>query len=204
MRLPENEGQALSSFVCQPVTVDREDVAQEIELAKLMGVARPSARLIRLSLEAEANTSMSFSGDPGSMATPVTGSRPIASPEVLERLMEWVETQPVDIAAEVLRFLGGNVDDELALDHLMKYLGRRGVITDNSPKPRHQPSLAGLLFEYCRTPRTRQELYDYARAIGHTAKRPEASVRQFLRRYTRTGAIVQDGAADVFTTKELN
>lgn len=166
-------------FILQAPTVDKDDIDQEMELLKLQGV-RVSRRIVTLRLSQ--NAEATFQGDPGSIASPIT-TRSLPPHEVVNQLIEWAIEQSAEVSRAVLDFLAEPDDDQL--DDLVARLKKSGAIARKSPPKAKNGMLSQVLFTYIsEKARTREELYAYARTL-HQAERPEAAVRQYLRRAVR-------------------
>ena len=169
-------------FILQSVEIDRDDIDQEMALLRLMGL-KPNRRIVtaKLSLNAEAL----FQGDPGNIASTIV-NRSLPPVEVVQRLIEWSIDQSDDIGKLILDFLAEPDDDRL--DEVIDQLKSTGII-----RGKVVSSGRGLLSEtltiyLSERPRSKDELYEYARVI-HSAKRPEAAVRQYLRRALKQGQL---------------
>lgn len=171
-------------FVLQATVVENADVEQEVALLELQGF-KVSRHIVRLRL-AQENRGLVFQGDPGSMAEPIAVNR-MAPRAVVEQLIEWATEQDHDLARQVLDFIA-EPDEEL-LNAIVLRLKRAKLVSTDQPTDRPAGTLSAVLTTYIRQkPRTKEELYDYARTL-HQAERPEAAVRQFLRRAVRTNVL---------------
>lgn len=168
-----------SPFVLQSSVVESADIDQEVALLQLQGI-KVSRRIVRLRLAQD--TQLVFQGDPGSIAQPID-VRQLPPREVIERLIEWAIEQSNELSREVLDFLAE--PDEDRLTSIIKKLPPPA----ETPEKRNPGTLSHTLTLYLeKAPRTKEELYSYTRTL-HQAARPEAAVRQYLRRAERAGEL---------------
>jgi hypothetical protein len=173
-------------FILQARVVDKEDVEQEAHLLRLQGI-EPNRRIIRMKLSQGEPT---FSGDPGALATPIATTR-IPPTVVIEMLLSWaLQHRDELVTFQVLDFL--DEPDEVKLDLLVRQL------KGEKEKPVKERSLSEALYAFIlQSPgRNIEDIYEFARTI-HQSKRPEAAVRQFLRRAVREGRVIKD--VDTYT-----
>lgn len=178
-------------FILQARIVDQEDVNQEAALLRLQGIM-PNRRIIRLKMSQGEPT---FSGDPGSLAQPISTVK-IAPMEVIEMIISWALQQVPELAKEILDFL--DEPSETVLQALIERVRQDipgGSVKRTSAAP---GSLSAVIFKYLQEPKHIDELYELARGI-HTAERPEAAVRQYLRRAVRAGKVTKSGDTYVAT-----
>jgi hypothetical protein len=179
------EAQFDEPFRLQSPVVDREDVEQEAELLKLQGIT-PNRRIIRMRLTQHSGELL-FQGDPGTLAQPIASTTvpPVA---VVEMLVSWAIQQSDEVATAILGFLDEPSDAHL--DKVVTKLKKAGLVTTPAKGSKNRGSLAEALARYlAQGPRSKDDLYAYARTIHH-AERPEAAVRQFLRRGLKNGTLV--------------
>jgi len=170
-------------FILQASIVDNDDIDQEMALLKLEGITA-SRRIVSMKLMQKSEAL--FQGDPGAMASPII-TRTLPPAEVVQMLISWATQQDNDIAQAILDFLVE--PDEEELETLVKLLKRQGLA--HKTKPAAKAVLSDTLTAYLsKRPRSKEELYDYTRTM-HTANRPEAAVRQYLRRATRSGLLIE-------------
>lgn len=175
--------------IVQMSPVLREDVNQEAELLKLQGIT-PNRRILALRMQ---QRELTFSG-------PLEDARPIPqlgpsqpTEDVLEALVDWTLEQISEVQAQMFEFLE-NPDD--LFDETISLLRGFELIT-GSQKPPKELAFADILRS--NLPATRQELYRMGRELLPTTRRPEATVRQWIRRMLRDDSI--DVTDDVITWK---
>lgn len=170
-------------FVLQASVVEKEDVDQEMALLKLQGITA-SRHIVMMKLMQKSEAL--FQGDPGAIAQPII-SRTLPPSEVVQMLINWAVHQNQEISRAVLDFLEEPNDDEL--ETLVSLLQSAGLA--RKVKPSSNGRLSDTLTAYLlKKPSTKEELYEYTRTI-HQATRPEAAVRQYLRRAVSNGLLVE-------------
>lgn len=179
-------------FVLQAAEVDREDIDQEIALLELQGIT-VNRRIVRMRMMQR--TEALFQGEPGLIVQPMN-VRSLPSDETIDQLLEWAIEQSREVTKLVLDFLAE--PDDNTLEDVVKQLAAHGLIQGSTKAPKG--NLTETMLAYiAEKPRTKEDLYAYARTM-HNTKRPEATVRQFLRRTTRNNQLVEiDG---LYTIKE--
>jgi hypothetical protein len=171
-------------FILQAAEVDRQDVDQEMELLRLMGL-KPNRRIVTARLSQV--TEGIFQGDPGSLASPIV-TRTLPPVQVVQQLIAWAIDQSDEISKIILDFIVEPDDDQL--EGIINQLSDAGLLKSKKQKTAGKGILSETLTAYiAERPRTKEELYDYARVI-HQAKRPEAAVRQYLRRAVSNGQLI--------------
>lgn len=186
-----------SSFIIQAPTVDEDDVEQEAALLRLMGKT-PSKALIRKKLQVYG--AALFSGElPFASAMPGTSVGDYSSypsEEVVQVLGDWARTQPKGLAMAVMSFIEDPSEEQL--QDILRLI-RKTPEAKQYRQAQGNNSFSAMLKNFILTgkgSRSIEELYEYARTV-HSAKRPEATVRQALRRLIREGIIekarTQDG-----------
>lgn len=163
--------------VLQLSVITPEDIAQEAELLKLLGVANPNKSIIAKRL---ATRELFFGEGELSNAQPLTSPRPQAPDHVLEALVDYALENEAHTAA-IMAFLDSPED---MINETLELLGL-------AEKKIKTTSLSSILENAL--PATLPELYSLARSIIQT-ERPEATVRQWYRRGTRNGhlTLVED------------
>lgn len=174
-----------------PLTVPplyRDDILQEAELLKLEGKT-PSLRLLRK--RAEAYEALLFADYLPSGATEIIWEGPqLPDFEVVEAIVNWAMEQAEATREKVLTFLEDPTEE--GLKTLLPQIQLQ------APQKIKGGSLAQAILRLLSTrPHTKQELYEYARS-EHQAKRPEATIRQLVRRLTREGKI-QEVSHDTYS-----
>lgn len=171
--------------------VDEDDVNQEVELLKLMGIEKPNKSIIRARL-AKARELLYSEKLPRSARVLEYGLDDTSNLSLsqIEQLTEWALEQEDETACEmVLGFLDN--PSEAALATILKYLVNHNLISRSnkklaSKKTTEQPksvSLGSLILKTlsCEHQTPIEQLYELGRSVLHS-NRPEAAVRQALRR----------------------
>jgi hypothetical protein len=171
---------------------DLSDLRQEAELLKLTGVQKPSLRL--LYQRAKRQEALLFDDWLPATAQPVQWSSHVALPssEDIQRLVSWAIEQEATISEAIFDFLED--PDDTKLPALISRLRKAGAIP-KAPQPKKpaRHSLAGFILRRLEEGQaTLDNLYEAVRLI-HTSARPEAAVRQVLRRLIRQGKVQSDG-----------
>lgn len=167
-------------YIIQSPVIDRDDINQEAELLKLEGVINPSKSLIAKRLANQQPASL-FQGEIGSIARPLEVS-PGVNIIALERLVQWSIVQSERIQQAVTAYLDDPNDE--VFGRTIKILQEEGIIKIEPKPPANAFSFSAALIRLLeREPKGLEihDLYTWARGI-HSAKRPEATVRQTLRR----------------------
>lgn len=161
--------------------VSKDDIEQEAALLRLMGKT-PNKALIykRLSRqeaifdEVPVGASLLWDDDPHT------------DPAVTEALVDWALQQTDAVAGLIFEFLEEPTDEAMA--EVLKNLKAQGVEIFQ-PDTHKEKSLTQVILDLLKTrPHTIQELYDVSRSI-QPSNRPEAAVRQILRRLTKHSQI---------------
>lgn len=177
--------------VVQLPVVDIEDVRQQAELLKLTGVTHVSYGLLRRRMQPREQI---FQGDVD--ALPLPGTPPLPDPDVIETLLEWTLAQVSEVQAQMFAFLE---DPDTEFDETVEFLVSAQIL--QSPKRHsHGRELSTAALFLAALPATKLELYAYARSILTSTRRPEATVRQWLRRSLETELVVVTD--DVISRKE--
>lgn len=159
--------------------LDPDDVNQEAALLRLQG-KNPRLSLLRKRMSHEEDT---FDEVPFGSAP--LWEDPGYDQSVTDQLVEWALSQSLDIADRIFEFLEQPSDEDLP--PLFKYLVRSGI-TLHQPKSSAQSSAQILLSALRVRPHDPGELAQIIRSL-YPSKRPEALVRQFLRRYQKSGIL---------------
>ena len=169
--------------------VERQDIDQEVALLKLQGVEHPNRSLIYKRLARQEFAS--FDEMPESMSfSPVFDSGPETDPFVIERLVNWAMEQEDDIATIVFEFLDEPSED--SLQDAMTRLTDAGISLEEVQPTKEKTLTEFLLDRLFHNDFTVDELYSLART-EYISRRPEAAVRQFIRRLSAAGRIIQHG-----------
>lgn len=169
--------------------VSSDDLEQEAALLRLQGVQNPSKRLIHKRLSRAEGI---FSEIPLGSA-PLWSEEPVPDRNVTEALVDWALQQSDEISDIVFNFLDHPEDQDL--DEVIASLKTLGVeIYSFKRKKQSTPrSLTQIIIaELKKHPQTTQALYELARNIQPT-RRPEAAVRQILRRLDKSGEVTVSG-----------
>jgi hypothetical protein len=170
-------------FVLQSATVDQDDIDQEIALLELQGIT-VNRRIVRMRMMQR--TEGLFQGEPGLIAQPME-VRSLPSDETVDDLLDWAIEQSAEITRLVLDFLAEPDDDRL--ENVVQQLSAAGLIKGSTKGPRG--NLTETMLHYiAEKPRSKEDLYAYARTM-HNTRRPEATVRQFLRRAVRSNQLAE-------------
>lgn len=174
-----------------PVEVDPQDINQEIELLKLEGIKNPSRSLIERRMKNHQPllfgiTTESFINEPLPWQT-----RSITSLEDTSALTEWALSKSDRIQDLILNFLEEPKEDEV--DQIISQLEKEGIEIHRSISIKEIPLWKQLLDQiqdrgFC----TISELYEYGRSYITFSKRPEAAVRQAIRRLLKAGLIIKE------------
>lgn len=159
--------------------LDPEDLKQEAELLRLQGIT-PRMSLLRKRMLHQEET---FDEVPFGSSS--LWEEPGYDQSVTEKLVTWALSQSLDIADRILLFL--EQPEEQELPSLFRFLRKAGVTLHES-KPTTQSSSQILLSALKVRPHDPDELVQIVRSLN-PSKRPEALVRQFLRRYQKSGII---------------
>ncbi len=161
--------------------IDHQDVLQEAELLRLQGKI-PNLRIIRKRL----SRGVLLYDLPPEDAQPFEESP--YDPEVTEALIDWALQQTEKIQERIFLFLEEPTHE--AVPSLLIFLRRQNIplnLIDTAPTG----SLSKLLMRTLHEPQYLDDLYELARR-SHVSERPEAAVRQFIRRAQKEGKILQD------------
>lgn len=104
---------------------------------------------------------------------------------VTEKLVDWALAQSLEIADRIFEFLEEPTEEDLP--KLISFLGKSGVTIHKASAPKIS-SASILLKALAIRPQEPEELVKIIRSLN-PSKRPEALVRQFLRRYQKSGVI---------------
>lgn len=162
---------------------DREDVEQEMALQRLLGKEpkRPPRSVVY-------GREMSYGLITPDGVPPLdTGSS--VNMEALETLMEWLQTQSDQIQVAVLAFLA-DPENTRRWKTVARLINIVEIPQPSPEEKRRSQSLVGLILRVL--PANIDDLYQMARQ-QHPSRRPEAAVRQILRRLTREQKVVKRG-----------
>jgi hypothetical protein len=159
-----------------------EDLAQEAELLRLQGIT-PNMSLLRKRMLHQEDT---FDDIP--LGSSSLWEEPGYDYSVTERLVEWALTQSLEIADRIFEFLEEPLEEELP--KVLKFLSNSGIPIYKAEKT--SMSSAQILLKALEVrPLLPEELTQIVRGLN-PSKRPEALVRQFIRRYQKSGIIKVD------------
>ena len=153
--------------ILQLPQVDREDVEQEAALLRLQGIT-PNKAILAKRLQPH---ELTFSGDLEE-ALPLISPRIIPSTDTIEAIVDWALTQSSSVQSTIWDFFQ---DPEDRIDATLKALHLQETYI-NKKIPMTKLLLQAL-------PCTKEALVEVVVQASPNTKRPEASVRQFLRRY---------------------
>lgn len=163
--------------------VDAEDVRQEVDLRKWQGL-RVSRRVIEQRMTAETGMIPLYVGEGGS--SPWDDGEAIPSPMTVQRLVEWALTQTGEIQSLIWVFLDS---PSKRLEPTIHALRASGAIAETSQeRVERKVTLGNLLLRSL--PATFEQLVAVVQR-NQSSKRPQATVRQFIRRNERRGMIHQ-------------
>lgn len=176
--------------------VTKEDIDQEMELLRLQG-KNPSRAVVYRKFsrfEGLLFDSIGTPDIPGAEPVPWAGD-PIPSLEVMTQLVGWALEQSIQIQQAVLSFLEGRSNEKETLDQLISL----GVISRSN----RRYMKATRDFSYTMTDvilkkfeeNGEVDIYDLYQSAREflSSKRPEAAVRQIVRRLIRLGVISKVG-----------
>lgn len=156
--------------------VQSEDIEQEAALLILQGKT-PSRTLIYKRLS---RGDAIFDEIPQG-STLLFSDNPVPDENVTRQLVEWALEQEERTQQLIFDFLDDPSDE--ALPGLLSQLDKQGVQLYSREIKREKSLTQVILDEITKAPRTIEELYELGRQV-HVSRRPEAAVRQVLRRLT--------------------
>lgn len=164
-----------------------EDINQEAELLRLSGKT-PSKKLLRL--KASVFREVLFADQLPGSATPLFEGVLIPPQGVIEQIVEWAVIQSEEVQSMIYRFLEEPSEEGLA--EILSELRLQGVLLppmDSKPPGKPMPFSQLLLYLLDKNgPMTLDQIYTLARE-HMLSRRPEAAVRQLLRRYISEGKV---------------
>lgn len=192
--MPNHEETPVFRTINDPLFT-QEDLEQEVALRKLEGVEFPNRSLIMKELNyGKSGRALTYEELPEFVSFESAFSD--GTPDGLdigetERLINWALEH--DILDKVDEFLESPTEE--MLEELMSFLVELGLV-DEPPKPnfsiKRKHQTPALILK--NLPATKEELYEMARTILTTTARPEATIRQALRRMTKQNRIkLEDG-----------
>lgn len=161
--------------------VEADDIDQEAALLRLQG-KKPKRSFIAKRL---AHREAIF-GEVPMGATPLWDQDPIPDPKVTETLIDWAFTQSEAVAAATFDFLDYPTDE--GLEELLVFLGNEGIQVFELSVPKERSLTQMVLDTLQAHPTSIDELNRLARQFYPSA-RPEAAVRQVIRRLSRSGRL---------------
>jgi hypothetical protein len=166
--------------------ISQEDIDQEAELLKLLGVPNPSKALIYRRMS---RTEAIYDEIPLG-AVPLFSDDPLPDPWVTESLVEFAQSNSEQVANIIFDFLSDPSEDKLP--EVFAKLSDQGVQLHYLRAPKAK-SLAQALHELLvQGDQQLQDLYNFAQAF-QPSNRPQAAVRQILRRFESEGKISRQG-----------
>lgn len=190
------------TYLIQGREVDREDIDQEAAIFEWETGKRANRALIAKHL-ANQDPAATFSGDPTTVAWALPTGLNLPNPRVIQKLVDWSLEQSDRIRSVMLDFL--DEPSEESLVSTLAILMDEGIIQSAIPPKAEKASFADAIVRLLTTDRriySSQELYAWARGI-HSAKRPEATVRQALRRLISLGKVTKLGDSQYQITEEV-
>lgn len=165
--------------------VDPDDITQEAELLRLQGKI-PSRKLIQLRLAQDHILSFSRLGFIEEDVNLPWGSTRI-NVQAIEDLTVWALTQATDVQKAIWTFLESPNPEEA----LVETLTTLQDLNIQLHLPKEKPTKSSLAEVMMRSlPATKEELITIATDLI-TTKRPDSTVRQFLRRKIKQGHILE-------------
>jgi hypothetical protein len=180
--MPFSQGEHHTGFDITLAATLTEDVNQEIWLLQQSG-KNPRRDLVRKRLESRLVEGI-FSDIPDGIDVqlPWLDYRPI-SLESIEFLVEWSLSQVKEVQQIIWNFLE---DPEDQLQPTLELLMELGII-EEIPQPKPQVTIKDLILKSL--PATFDDLVQLVLMVSPNTRRPEATIRQFIRRHQRSGAI---------------
>lgn len=184
-------------------SLPQDDINQEIELLKLEGIQNPSRDVIRKQHESQARSFLvdDFNYHPSSI--PLFSEQEHSASgrlDAIERLVEWAAKQSDEIQQALYAFLEDPTPGNYRI--IFRLLQKTGLLHNQSaslaPRKEKKLTMAEMIRRALRLQeRSKDELYQLARQNLIT-KRPEATVRQTLRRMLKANEILET-IPDTFT-----
>ena len=170
----------LFDLTLPPVFPD--DVDQEIWILRNQG-KNPRRDLVRKRLESRVVEGL-FSDIPSgiSLELPWIDYRPV-SLESIEVLVEWSLSQVKEVQQVIWNFLE-DPDDQL--EKTLQQLQELGIVLQ-APRSKPQVTIKALILKAL--PATFDELVELVLMVSPNTRRPEATVRQFIRRHQKSGLV---------------
>jgi hypothetical protein len=169
-------------------TALEEDIKQEAELLKLRGKT-PSLRILRKKFNRFEALLAGMDEDLKGAEPPPWDLAPMPPQEVIDQLIDWAMNQSEVISMIIFDFLEEPSDESLTTT--ISILKENGV--DLFTKKVVRKSLTTIIIEAInQEPRDIYDLYELARKELQS-ERPEAAVRQILRRLQRAGQVIRTG-----------
>lgn len=176
--------------------VEDDDINQEAELLKLFG-KKPNKTIIYRRLQGAQTLTYDFTSE-------IEAEEPdwpshLPDPQIIEDLANWSLQQSSAIQNRMWAFLEDPTDEKV--DQILEELVELSLITKAMLPPTKEVSLETLILnELKHNDRSIEELYEF-RSFIHS-NRPEAAIRQAVRRLTRKGKITRRPEEDgKFTTR---
>ena len=189
----EDQRDQWESFLSFP-DVDKQDIDQEMALAKLEGVENPSRWLIYKRLSRQAKEISLISDEALNALDPPkafeTEGTYVIEFSVIEKLSSWLRRQPSELQELVWDYLM-NAEKPAKLKKVLGYLktsGQLKSIQAIEPIPKRRITYADMIWNSL--PSTVEQLVEQ---LEIPSKRPAATVRQALRRFRDSGLVEFDG-----------
>lgn len=168
--------------VLQLAAVTKEDIDQEAALLRLQGIT-PNKRIIRSRLLGQSRHLLYNTAPEDATPLAYLVQTPTASDEAIERLIDWTLQQVAPVQEMLWRFI---TNPETELEATLVFL-QEHQLASTTRTPSTAVSISQILRDAL--PATKEELYTLVRALSPETERPEATVRQWLRRNLAKGAL---------------
>lgn len=170
--------------------VPEDDILQELELLKLQGIPKASRYIVERKLKYQ-NREYFFDDHSLLNIEGPAFAPPTFSAEVYDRLVDWALSQSPEIARLILEFL--DEPSEEYLKQVLKILKKSELLAIDYETPSQSITLTQKILDFIEEQAVIviEDLYEMARIFLYDSRRPEAAVRQVIRRLTTQGQIEQ-------------
>lgn len=170
--------------------LSEEDIEQEFLLRKFL--EKPVSKSI-LRRKASRERELLFPSEYWEEGVPIFPLQPqaIVHEETYHRLVLWASSESDTVFALIVDFLQSPSEENLHKTIGLLELEGVPLYPLGDDEQVKEIPFSKLLLSVLDTPRTKEELYEFGRRQLVT-KRPEATVRQLLRRFLRSGFIIED------------
>lgn len=174
-------------------SVSKSDVDQQMALLVLEGIINPSRSVVIRQLKYQDRAFLTdFDGHEEITQLWHEPNHSEAQLQAIEQIVRWASKQSDQVRIEVFKFL-----DDPSFKNLQETLDQLynlGIIkkksSRNPNRSNHQSSLTDMILHSLEFPQPLEELMELGR-MNSTSRRPEAAVRQALRRLKRKGTIIE-------------